>query len=243
MPDIFISDSSPKKEEDRQSLQPHGKNPVSKSEKEPVVLDFPKVKTKDFKKENLEQIPGHTHNPLAAYCYLPEKIDFEDKEDGETVILFLRKHFITNTGWILLTIVMLLAPLLLPHFPILSFLPLRFQFVAVLGWYLVTVALALESFLTWFFNVSIVTEKRIIDIDFVNLIYKQISDTTIDRVQDITYKMGGVIRTIFNYGDVVVETAGEIPSFTFWAVPNPDQVTKIIEQLLMKEEQEGIKPK
>ena len=52
------------------------------------------------------------------------------------------------------------------------------------------------------FNVYIVTDERIIDIDFYNLIYKEVSDANIDKIQDVTYKMGGVVRTLFNYGDV-----------------------------------------
>jgi hypothetical protein len=52
--------------------------------------------------------------------------------------------------------------------------------------------------------------------------------------------MGGAIRTIFNYGDVLVQTAGEVPNFDFLAVPNPDKVVKVLQELRIEEEIEKI---
>ena len=135
---------------------------------------------------------------------------------------------------------MIIAPIVLSIFPLLTFLPQEFQLIAVLGWYLITTAFLLENFLTWFFNVNIITDERIIDIDFFNLIYKQVSDTNIDKIQDVTYTMGGVARTLFNYGDVFVQTAAEVPNFDFLAVPNPDKVAKILQDLRIEEEIEKL---
>lgn len=218
MPDIFVAKNKKEKEKKR----PH--------------TSTDNVPKKMFR----HNIPGHTHNPLSAFCYLPDKIDFETKDKEEIVILLLRKHFITNVGWILILLLMILAPLVLRFFPIISFLPPNYQLVAILGWYLLTTAYFLESFLTWFFNVYIVTDERIIDIDFYNLIYKEVSDANIERIQDVTYKMGGVIRTIFNYGDVYIQTAAEVPSFEFEAVPRPDRVASILQELRIEEEQEKL---
>ena len=121
-------------------------------------------------------------------------------------------------------LLMLLIPTIVSAFSILDTVPSNFRFVFVLVWYLVSTAYILESFLTWFFNVYIVTDERIIDIDFYNLIYKEVSDANIDRIQDVTYKMGGVIRTLFNYGDVLIQTASEVPNFVFKAIPNPSLI-------------------
>lgn len=177
---------------------------------------------------------------LAALDTSPQNLRFETQEKEEKIVLFLRRHPITNLPWISLAVLMVLAPLLLRFFPILSFLPFRFQLIGVLIWYLLTLAFALEQFLTWFFNVHIATDERIVDIDFFNLIYKEVSDAKIDRIQDVTYKMGGVARTIFNYGDVFVQTAAEIPNFEFLAVPNPAGVARVLQELRTEEEREAL---
>lgn len=218
MPDIFINPPEEKKE--AETPTPRSFEPEHK-----------------FKKH---KAPGHIHNPLAAYCYLPDNVNFETRESEEEVILFLRQHPITLVPKALIAVLMILAPSILSIFPILSFLPASFQLIAVLGWYLITTAFILESFLTWFFNVYLITDERIVDIDFYNLIYKEVSDANIDKIQDVTYKMGGVVRTVFNYGDVLIQTASEVPNFEFLAVPMPDKVATVLQELRIEEEQEKL---
>lgn len=226
MPDIYVSEQRTKNKERRkekeqltQQLRPEDEQPLAGT-------------THDVK--------GHTHNPLAALNVRPDSVHFETQDKEEKIVLLLRRHPITNIPWISLATLMILAPALLRLFPLLSFLPLRFQLIGILIWYLVILAFVLEEFLTWFFNVYIATDERIVDIDFFNLIYKEVSDTKIDKIQDVTYKMGGVVRTIFNYGDVFIQTAAEVPNFEFSAVPNPARVARILQELRVEEEKEAL---
>jgi hypothetical protein len=228
MPDIFVAKEEAKKETKGKSKKGEIKNKPTLG-----LIKPPKGKAK-------HKLPGYSHNPLAAYSYFPDKVNFETRDREEKIILLLRRHPITNVRWIATVILMTLIPLFLIGFPILSILPVNFQVILFLSWYLVTTAYALENFLSWFFNVNIITDERIVDIDFYNLIYKEVSDTNIDRIQDVTYKMGGAVRTIFNYGDVLVQTAAEVPNFDFLAVPNPHQVVKILQELRIEEEIEKL---
>ncbi len=222
MPDIFISSDTKKKK------------PTSK--KKPVS----KIKRGKKHKRPKYKLEKKAQGRLSAFNYLPKQVDFETRDKEEKVILLLRKHPLTNVSWIFIVVLMSIAPIVLTAFPLLSFLPEEFQLIAILGWYLITTAFLLENFLTWFFNVNIITDERIIDIDFFNLIYKRVSDTNIDKIQDVTYTMGGVARTLFNYGDVFVQTAAEVPNFDFLAVPNPDKVAKILQDLRIEEEIEKL---
>ena len=221
MPDIFIAK--------KQKKEAKAKEPGSAVKKK-----------KPFTKKRREGIPDHVHNPLSSFCFRPHSVNFETRDRQEEIVLLLRRHPITNLGWIITFVLMLFAPVVLGSFPFLSFLPGNYQFISVLGWYLVTIAFALEKFLSWFFNVYLVTDERIIDIDFHNLIYKEVSDANIDKIQDVTYKMGGAIRTVFNYGDLVIQTASEMPNFDFSAVPKPARVAKILQDLRIEEEVEKI---
>ena len=227
MPDIFIS-NDPKKEKKTPKKKPLKKKPVSKTKK-----------TKKHKRPryNLE---NKAQGKLSSFSYLPKKVNFETREKEEKVILLLRRHPFTNISWIFIGLLMSAVPIILNAFSLTSFLPAEFGLIATLGWYLITIAFFLENFLTWFFNVNIVTDERVIDIDFLNLIYKRVSDTNIDKIQDVTYTMGGVARTLFNYGDVFIQTAAEVPNFDFLAVPNPDKIAKILQDLRVEEEIEKI---
>lgn len=220
MPDIFIS---PEEEAKKEEQAP----PVS-------YVSRPK------RKVSVEKLYGHTHNPLTAYAYLPERVNFETKEKEEKVVLLLRRHLITNVRWLLVAAVMGIAPLVISLFLKFDFVPAGFRLIGILSWYLITFAYILENFLNWFFNIYIVTDERIVDIDFLNLIYKEVSDANIDKIQDVTYKMGGVTRSMFNYGDVLIQTASEVPNFEFLAVPAPDKIAKILQDLRIEERQEEI---
>lgn len=204
----------------------------------------PKIANKETKKDDdpvkVHEHQYHTHNPMAAYCYYPDDIKFVGKDPKEKIVLFLRRHPITNVGWILIALLMFLAPGVLSAFPLLSFLPENFRFIAVLSWYLIAIAYTFESFLDWFFSVYIITDERVFDVDFVNLIYREISEANIDQTQEVTTKIGGVVRTIFDYGDLYIRTASEVPDIEFEAVSHPDKVAKILRELRVEEEQEKI---
>lgn len=197
-----------------------------------------KVASEDGGKDHTT--PGHTHNPVAAFCYSPDGVKFETQEDKEQIVLLLRQHPIINIPWVLMAVILSFAPSLLTYFPLISFLPANFQFVAILFWYLIVLAFVVESFLSWYFNVYIVTDERIVDVDFVNLIYKEISDAQIENVQEVTHSVGGVVGTLFNFGDVRIQTASALPSFEFENVPDPGRVAKILEELKLQEQQEEI---
>ncbi len=199
-----------------------------------------KKTTHTEKKTLYKDLPMQERRPLASFLMRPDGVSFETREEQEQIILFLRKHFITNIPWIFISFVMFSVPTIVMTFGMLNTIPSNFRFIFILIWYLISTAYTLESFLTWFFNVYIVTDERIIDIDFYNLTYKEVSDANLDKIEDVTYKMGGVIRTLFNYGDVLIQTAAEITNFDFLAVPYPDKVVKVLQDLRMEEQQEAI---
>ncbi len=184
---------------------------------------------------------------LTAYMPVPQGVHFESQEEEEKIILLLRSHPITNLPWIVVAIIMLFAPLVI--FPLFSFLnplpslPLAYHLVLTLVWYTLTFSVVLVNYLHWFFNVYMVTNERIVDIDFYNLVHRQLSSTRIGRIQDVTYKVNGVIRSIFDYGDVVIQTAGTEENFVFEATPQPQHVVKKIEELIESTEDSQPEPK
>jgi len=84
--------------------------------------------------------------------------------------------------------------------------------------------------------VFIITNKRVIDIDFDNLLNKKFSEANLSMIQDVTSEVKGVAQTMFNYGNVLIQTAAEIPEITFELVPNPEKIIKVLEVLREKGE-------
>jgi hypothetical protein len=189
-----------------------------------------------------------SRNPLAAYMPFP-KVRVEIQDPDEQLIILVRRHIITNWKWIAVVMVMIFAPLLLASFPGLTVLPPRFQLMTLVFWWLLIAAVALEGFLNWYFDVFIITDERIIDIDFKNLIYKNITTTKLENIEDVTYSVSGAVPSLLDYGNVLIQTAGAgvvmqpsdtRPAIEIWNTPHPSRVSKLINELLAQEEQEKI---
>lgn len=177
--------------------------------------------------------------PLTCFAVSPEGVRFETQEETEKVILFLRQHLVVLVPSVLLVVFLALAPIVILPFverfiPIPLDIPSRYVIVGMAFWYVLTFGVALTSFLRWFFNIYIVTNIRIVDIDFLHLLYKEFSEARLEKIQDMSFKSGGISAAFFNYGDVYVETAGETPNIEFLAVPNPAKVVETISSLLGK---------
>jgi hypothetical protein len=186
-------------------------------------------------------LPDHQGNSLSSFLILPNKnVRFETQEPEEEILMILRAHWITNVPWVFIALLLFSAPFLLRFFPLLASFPVRFQFMFVVIWYLVLAMYVFERFLSWFFNMSIITDERMIDVDFLNLTTKKVSDADIDKIQDVSFTNAGALGAIFNYGDVLVQTAAEIVEFVFEKVPNPAGVANILQRLRTEEKVEAI---
>ncbi|MGD9129334.1 MAG: PH domain-containing protein [Candidatus Woesebacteria bacterium] len=179
-------------------------------------------------------------NHLKSFVPKPEKVFFDSQLDQEKVILLLRSHPITLVKKFLIAAVIFFLPILMLGSGMLDFFPWRYKLAASIMIYLVLVGFLIESFLMWFFSVYIITDERIIDVDFLSLLFKNISSAKIDNIEDITSATGGFLASMVDYGTVYIQTAGESRELEFENVPQPAKVTAILNELILEEEQEKI---
>lgn len=177
---------------------------------------------------------------LASFIPFPSDIEFKDKNPGEKILLLLRQHPAKNLRWVIGVLFALVFSLMflnpLAFKALFGFiLPLRLFIFVDLALYLLLFIYTFERFLFWFFNVYIVTDRRLIDIDFQNLLLRRISDTHLYVIQDVTYHQQGLAESILNYGDVLVQTAASETNIDFVSVPKPGQVAGLISDLIHKQ--------
>lgn len=176
---------------------------------------------------------------FASFWQNPHGVYFDTQEANEHILLFLRRHFITNVPWIFYTFLLACLPPIVSYiftridYPF-TFLPATFIAAIVGMYYLVLATSSYLHFLDWYYNISLITPKRVLDIELKDLVYKKISATKISLVQDINYTQTGTIRTLFNYGEVLIQTAGTQDNFYINSVPKPEVVVRIVEELIGK---------
>mgnify|MGYP003862854437 CR=1 FL=1 len=80
----------------------------------------------------------------------------------------------------------------------------------------------------WGNDLYIVTNERIIDMEKRPLFFaEQRREASLGVIQNVSLKIPNIIAVVFNFGDVVVQTAGA-GEFTFDGVPNPREVQREI---------------
>lgn len=69
----------------------------------------------------------------------------------------------------------------------------------------------------------IVTDKSVVLILQRTLFNKKISRLSMSNVEDVNLEQNGILPTMFNYGTLIIQTAGEVDNFVFPFCPKPDE--------------------
>jgi len=177
---------------------------------------------------------------FTCYATFPPTTRFDTQGPDEEVVLFLRQHLVINVPWIVLVLLALSLPAAFVFLPFWGAIPATYHLIFHLMYYLFVTGFALSHIMSWFFNIYMLTDERIVDIDFVNILYRRVSIAKLDEVQDVNVIASGAFETFFDYGSVMVQTAAEVTQFEFANIPKPDKVATTINQLIDHEEQEKI---
>lgn len=112
----------------------------------------------------------------------------------------------------------------------------------IIGYYLFLAAWIGVEFWDWYNDQYILLEDRIIDITRLPLIYEQRTEAPLAMVQNATVSRTGW-GVLFDYGSVLVETAGYARPILFENVPHPqriqEQIFQQIDALAKKQRAEG----
>ena len=170
------------------------------------------------------------YHVLHSFCLRP-KIKFDGQNNKESVILILRAHPITQVYWVINAFILLITLILL-NFVFVTFLNTgQILFLGSFGLAMIF-SYIWFNFLSWYFNVGIATTQRIVDIDFHSVLYKEVTVAMLGKVEDVTSKTGGFFSSIFDYGNVFLQTAGTEANIEFLNIPKPSRVAEIINQLI-----------
>jgi len=170
-----------------------------------------------------------------------KKIHFAGQKENEEVLLTVRRHWFNIAAQFTIILAMFLVVLI--SFFVKPFLPFTQSLKAVSGIYalievfflMLAWIMAFAIWIDYYFDVWIVTDKRIVNIEQVGLFRRDISELELVRIQDVTAEIVGILPTFLDYGEVQVQTAGKMEHFLFRKVPHPNQIKDMIMNLKKKE--------
>lgn len=100
-------------------------------------------------------------------------------------------------------------------------------------------AIWIYSFLIWidyYFDIWIITSEKIINIEQKSLFVRRVSEVKYEKIQDVTVEVTGILQTVINYGDILIQTAGETDNIQFRMVGSPHEIKNIIVNLQKEKE-------
>jgi len=171
-----------------------------------------------------------SHSTLHSLCVRPN-VQFDSQRDDETVLLSMRAHPVTLVPAFFNTIVFFILIFFL-NFVISQLISVRsVLYINIFFIFFVFVYLWMQI-VNWYFNIGLITNMQIIDVDFNILTFKEITRTELAHVEDITVKTSGFISGIFDFGSIYIQTAGSEINSEFIMIPHPARAAKIIEDIL-----------
>lgn len=165
---------------------------------------------------------------------------FPGQEPDEKILLFLRRHWIVLVRSLSLFGVLAALPVVAQralNWGAPTLMADRDGFAAVsltLAAYVYWMFILLFTFSSWidyYLDYWIVTDRRVVSIEQTGLFSRTIAELNLERIQDATSQVHGLLPTFLHYGDVMVETAGERSRFVFEQIPNPNRVVAVIMDL------------
>jgi uncharacterized membrane protein YdbT with pleckstrin-like domain len=159
----------------------------------------------------------------------------------EKIIRVVRKHWFVLLSQGFFYLLMLIAPFVI--LAIMLELPVLegFSFEGpafLLGLFAASLWLLLlwnAVFLTltdYLLDVLVITDRRIFQIEQHGLFRRESSTFRIDRIQDVTVEVKGVIATFLDFGDIHIHTAGEGHDFVGKMMAAPYSVKKQINEAI-----------
>jgi membrane protein YdbS with pleckstrin-like domain len=162
-----------------------------------------------------------------------------NQEPGEKIIRILRRDIFILFKKVIFAFILFVLPfvflaLMIAIYPELMSGEISSVLIllAVSAYYLFAWLFFFFMFIDYYLDVSIITNERIIDIDQNGFFSRTIAEQRLERVQDVTSEVKGVMPTVFRYGDVFVQTASETQRFDFREIPEPDAVRDMIIKLV-----------
>jgi len=164
---------------------------------------------------------------------------FDTQGDQEDVLILTRKHRIV----LILPIAIGVVGFFLGIAAILNFsklFPEATQFGPQVFTILVSILflfLTLFVFIEWFnyhLSLGIVTDENLVDIDQKSPFFRKVAKLNLKNIEDISATRKGFLQAAINYGDVHIQTAGELNNFLFDKIANPYDVAKKIMEIKNK---------
>lgn len=155
--------------------------------------------------------------------------------ENDKIVIATRRHIASMLTTIFLIIFMTILPagivIAMAHTNPAFFTGIFINFLVIILSivYLIIATFTFAQWVSYYYDVFVVTDKEILDVDQNSIFDRRITEVSLLRIQDVSARITGFLPTIFGYGDVVAESAGENSrTYVIDCIPHPVEVANKI---------------
>lgn len=170
-------------------------------------------------------------------------------EEGEKILLVIRRHWFVMLPQFLVTVVLVVAPLFLfmflssgfftvnlglgaeTYLTKIIFLANQYSFFAYLIWLLLLWVFFFVEWTDYYLDMWIVTDQRVIDVEQKGFFNREVTSFSFRQIQDITVETKGIIETFFKFGTLHIQTAGHNRKIIINDAYHPEEARSLILRL------------
>ena len=121
--------------------------------------------------------------------------------------------------------------LILIYFP--WYFLLKYELVAsyyrlLIFWTLLIFLYAVHQYFLWLLNVYILTDKRLIKVEYRSMMNKQVLESPLNRILNVSFGIHGFWQALFSFGSVDVQVAGLSHPLILKNVSHPAEIKDML---------------
>lgn len=154
-------------------------------------------------------------------------------EEGENIVMVVRKHWFVMLATIIGILLMAVIPLIIYMILNSSLLPINIpdfnqSFKIWMGflyslWLLILWVVFFVDWTDYYLDMLLITDKRVMNVNQNGFFRREVISFRYEQIQDITVETKGVLQTFFKYGLIQVQTAGEKRCIIIKHASNPEE--------------------
>jgi len=154
---------------------------------------------------------------------------FADQFEDEEVLFVFRKHpIVMRKGLIVGLLALLLGVVPALFNPEYSVLFAGLAIGAGIG-----AILFLPAWITWWFSVFIVTDKRLIQITQKGMFHRSVIDMGLNQIQMVNYQVAGLQETLLGFGTIMMQTF--VGDLVIHEIGHPAKIQKRLLEILREQ--------
>lgn len=172
---------------------------------------------------------------MPKFIHIPQAV-FPNQRNDERIFVIARRHYVDFIFFAAAIIILGFVPIILffaTYSTSMSFMSVGvyvrdFFILGALAYYLTLTVLFLTTWIIYYYNIFIVSDERVVEIVQKGLFSREVNELSFEQVVDVSSETKGFLNTLFDAGEIEIQTAGPERNFVFRRISRPHIIVEIL---------------